>query len=977
VSSWDVGGDDAGMFDIPKTGLGNGGGNSKGGSGKEGEGKDAGNRKKGYDDDEEYKHWEKEMDRAWYDQDEMGVMDAHDPFAFAGDGAQVKEMEDNLKKKAEKAGASAKSIRDIRRGQRKAESDAWEENRMLHSGAVRKLDADADAEMEEETRVHVLVHDTKPPFLDGRMAFTKQQEMVQTVKDPTSDLAILSRKGSAVVKELREKKERIKAQGKFWDVSGTTLGKVMGVEKTDDDPDKQAANDDGEVDYKKSSQFKDIMAAQKSAKVSEFARTRTIQEQRRFLPIYGVREDLLNVIRENQVIIIVGETGSGKTTQLAQYLHEDGYTKFGNVGCTQPRRVAAMSVAKRVSEEVGVDLGKEVGYSIRFEDCTSEETLIKFMTDGVLLRETLTTADLDNYSAVIMDEAHERSLNTDVLFGILKKIVARRRDFKLIVTSATMDADKFAAFFGGVPVFHIPGRTFPVEVFFSRTPVEDYVDGAVKKALEIHFQYPKGDILIFMTGQEDIEAVVSLLTERIQSLPDPDAVAPLSILPIYSQLPSDLQAKIFEEAPDGARKCIVATNIAETSLTVDGIRYVIDSGFCKLKVFNPKMGMDALQITPISRANSNQRKGRAGRTGPGTCFRLFTENAFFQELLETNIPEIQRTNLGQVVLLLKSLGVDNLLHFDFMDPPPEDTLINSMYHLWVLAALDNTGALTDMGKQMVEFPLDPPLSKMLLVGNELGCSSEVLIIVSMLSVPPVFYRPKEREEDADQAREKFSVAESDHLTLLHIYQQWQANSYSGSWCTEHFLHVKSLRKAREVRAQLLDIMKTKKMEPVSCGHDWDVVRKAVCSAYFINAAKQKSIGEYANLRNGIPCHLHPTSALYGMGFTPDYVVYHELVMTTKEYMQCVTAVEPQWLAELGPMFFSIKDSHFSRLEQRKQKAEAAKRMEKEMKAAEEEKKLEEEVEEIEFKRRQPKSAIVMPGMKPNKGGRKPRRNFGI
>ncbi len=306
----------------------------------------------------------------------------------------------------------------------------------------------------------------------------------------------------------------------------------------------------------------------------------------------------MRIIRENQVIVVVGETGSGKTTQLAQFLHEDGYTQYGMIGCTQPRRVAAMSVAKRVSEEMECKLGGLVGYSIRFEDCTSHETKIKYMTDGVLLRESLNEGDLDRYSAIILDEAHERSLSTDVLMGLLRKILQRRRDLKLIVTSATMNADKFASFYGGAQTFTIPGRTFPVDVLFSKTPCEDYVDSAVKQALSIHLSHPKGDILIFMTGQEDIEVTCQVISERLGQI---DEAPPLLVLPIYSQMPADLQAKIFDAAENGERKCIVATNIAETSLTVDGIMYVVDAGYYKLKVYNPKVGMDSLQITPFRR----------------------------------------------------------------------------------------------------------------------------------------------------------------------------------------------------------------------------------------------------------------------------------------------------------------------------------------------------------------------------------------
>ncbi|XP_066503642.1 pre-mRNA-splicing factor ATP-dependent RNA helicase PRP16 isoform X4 [Hoplias malabaricus] len=877
-----------------------------------------------FENEEEKEQWEEDQrqaDRDWYMMDE-GYDEFHNPLTSSSD-EYVKKREQILQKQTQKRISAQKR-------QINEDNERWETNRMLTSGVVQRLEVDEDFEEDNAAKVHLLVHNLVPPFLDGRIVFTKQPEPVIPVKDATSDMAIISRKGSQLVRKHREQKERKKAQHKHWELAGTKLGDIMGIKKEEDSSETKPVGEDGAVDYRAEQKFADHMK-EKSEASSEFAKKKTLLEQRQFLPIFAVRQQLLNIIRDNSIVIVVGETGSGKTTQLTQYLHEDGYTSYGMVGCTQPRRVAAMSVAKRVSEEMGSNLGEEVGYAIRFEDCTSEKTMIKYMTDGILLRESLRESDLDHYSAVIMDEAHERSLNTDVLFGLLREVVSRRSDLKLIVTSATMDSDKFAAFFGNVPIFHIPGRTFPVDILFSKTPQEDYVEAAVKQALQIHLSGMAGDILIFMPGQEDIEVTSDQIIERLEDL---ENAPPLAVLPIYSQLPSDLQAKIFQKAPDGVRKCIVATNIAETSLTVDGIMFVVDSGYCKLKVFNPRIGMDALQVYPISQANANQRAGRAGRTGPGQCYRLYTQSAFKNEMLTTTIPEIQRTNLANVVLLLKSLGVQDLLLFHFMDPPPEDNMLNSMYQLWILGALDNTGALTPTGRLMVEFPLDPALSKMLIVSCDMGCSADILIIVSMLSVPTIFYRPKGREEESDQVREKFAIPESDHLTYLNVYLQWKNNNYSSIWCNEHFIHTKAMRKVREVRAQLKDIMVQQKMNLTSCGSDWDVIRKCICAAYFHQAAKLKGIGEYVNVRTGMPCHLHPTSSLFGMGYTPDYITYHELVMTTKEYMQCVTAVDGEWLAELGPMFYSIKHAGKSRQENRRRAKEEITNMEEEMSLAE-------------------------------------------
>ncbi|KFB45946.1 AGAP008528-PA-like protein [Anopheles sinensis] len=903
--------------------------------------------------DADREQWQEEqlrLDREWYGSDDERQMNEYSEL----NSQYLQQREQQIQ---------SRNNRRISAQQRQINKDneLWEKNRLLTSGVVMSVNVNEDFDEEALERVHLLVHHTVPPFLDGRIVFTKQPEPVVPVREPTADMAINARKGSALVRTYRELKERKRAQAKHWKLGGTKLGNIMGVAKDKDDQD-PAEGEDGSYDSRKDQKYADHIDDKQGDSFEHAPRRKTIQQQRRSLPVFAVRQDLLNIIRENSIIIIVGETGSGKTTQLTQYLHEDGYSANGMIGCTQPRRVAAMSVAKRVSDEMDCAMGQEVGYAIRFEDCTSEKTVIKYMTDGILLRESLRDKELDNYSVIIMDEAHERSLSTDVLFGLLREIVAKRRDLKLIVTSATMDAGKFSNFFGNVPTFTIPGRTFPVDVFYAKNVCEDYVDGAVKQVLQIHLQPTEGDILVFLPGQEDIEVACEVLAERLGEI---DNAPALSILPIYSQLPSDLQAKIFHRSSDGTRKCVVATNIAETSLTVDGISYVIDAGYCKLKVYNPRIGMDALQIYPISQANANQRSGRAGRTGPGQAFRLYTERQYKDELLPLTVPEIQRTNLANTVLLLKSLGVSDLLQFHFMDPPPQDNILNSLYQLWILGALDHTGALTPLGRQMAEFPLDPPQCQMLIVANEMGCSEEILIIVSMLSVPSIFYRPKGREEEADSVREKFQVPESDHLTYLNVYQQWKMNKYSGSWCNEHFIHVKAMRKVREVRQQLKDIYsQQQRLTLKSCGTDWDVVRKCICSAYFYQAARLKGIGEYVNLRTGMPCHLHPTSALYGLGTTPDYVVYHELIMTAKEYMQCATAVDGYWLAELGPMFFSVKETGKSGRDKRRQAVEHQNAMEVQMREAQQQ--MEQRKHDEEKLKFTIKQEIVTPGATPRR-----------
>ncbi|CBZ52892.1 hypothetical protein NCLIV_026800 [Neospora caninum Liverpool] len=976
-------------------------------SGWDEDGEDEQRDKEAYIDEET----DKMLARIWYDRDEVSGFSLGEYMDRDEDQRdRLREREEKLKK------LQVQSRKQWREQQRNADNEAWERDRMRRSGVGERTEVDFAAriaEDEDEQKEHVICRNIRPPFLDG---FDVEHSLPMMVQDATSDMNVMARKGSAILRFVKDQEDRSAVRQRFWELAGSTLGSLL---QTSDEQEKAtlaqmkannswkiAGEEEGEEDrqsFRQQNQYAAILKSAETEATSEFARTQTLAEQRKSLPVYAVRDEFLDIVREHQIVVVVGETGSGKTTQLTQYLYEAGYASPASssreapnplqrlvrsspesvlkrqklaegdppaslhggiaslatpsvnlIGCTQPRRVAAVSVAKRVADEVGTELGEEVGYAIRFEDCTSERTRIKYMTDGVLLRESLSDADLDKYSAVIMDEAHERSLNTDVLFGILKGVVARRRDFKLIVTSATMDSDRFSSFFGGAVIFHIPGRTFPVDVEFARSLPDDYVDAAVQKCLAVHCSTPwkkktkkaearetaaskkegkgsggsssksdgdtasariksedaepeegeenGGDILIFMTGQDDIEVTCLLLAERLGQLGD--KAPPLTILPIYSQLPADLQARIFQPSP--FRKVIVATNIAETSLTVDGIKYVIDPGFCKMKVYNPKVGMDALQLTPISQANANQRKGRAGRTGPGVCYRLYTERVFIKELLTSTVPEIQRTNLANVVLLLKSIGIRDILSFDLMDPPPEETIVNALYQLWVLGALDNLGELTALGKKMVLFPLDPPLSKMVLVAETQRATREVVTVVSMLSIPSIFYSPKERQDEAEATKEKFFVPESDHLTLLNVYQQWKRTQYSSSWCTRHFVQPRAMKKAREVRAQLLDIMEQQGIPDVSCGTDWDVIRKSICAGYFHNAAKLRGIGEYVNLRSSIPCHLHPTSSLYGAGHTPDYVVYHEVILTTKEYMRNVTSVEASWLAELGPMYFALR-----------------------------------------------------------------------
>eukprot|EP01018_Ginkgo_biloba_P019937 Gb_40354 [translate_table: standard] len=360
---------------------------------------------------------------------------------------------------------------------------------------------------------------------------------------------------------------------------------------------------------------------------------------------------------------------------------------------------------------------------------------------------------------------------------VLVQDIARfRPDIKLLISSATLDAEKFSDYFDAAPIFKIPGRRFPVEIHYTKSPEADYLEAAIVTVLQIHVTQSGGDVLVFFTGQEEIEAAEEILKHRTRGLGT--KIAEMIICPIYANLPSDLQAKIFEPTPEGARKVILATNIAETSLTIEGIKYVIDPGFCKQKSYNPRTGMESLIVTPISKASALQRSGRAGRTGPGKCFRLYTAWSFQNEMEDNTIPEIQRTNLSNVVLMLKSLGINDLINFDFMDPPPAETLMRALEQLYALGALNDKGELTKLGRRMAEFPMDPMISKMIVSSDKYHCSEEVITISAMLSVgSAIFYRPKDKQVHADNARMNFHAGNvGDHIALLKVGHRWRDNN---------------------------------------------------------------------------------------------------------------------------------------------------------------------------------------------------------
>ncbi|KAH0453564.1 hypothetical protein IEQ34_017888 [Dendrobium chrysotoxum] len=792
---------------------------------------------------------------------------------------------------------------------RMSSPEKWEAKQLIAAGVldVREypmFDEEGDGllyqEEGAEEELEIELNEDEPAFLQGQSRFSIDMSPVKIFKNPEGSLSRAAALQSALIKERREVREQ--QQRTMLDSIPKDLNRPW-EDPMPETGERHLAQELRGVglsaydmpEWKKDAYGKALTFGQRS-KLS-------IQDQRQSLPIYKLKKELIQAVHDNQVLVVIGETGSGKTTQVTQYLAEAGYTTRGKIGCTQPRRVAAMSVAKRVAEEFGCRLGEEVGYAIRFEDCTGPETVIKYMTDGMLLREILVDENLSQYSVIMLDEAHERTIHTDVLFGLLKQLVKRRPELRLIVTSATLDAEKFSGYFFNCNIFTIPGRTFPVEILYTKQPESDYLDAALITVLQIHLTEPEGDVLLFLTGQEEIDHACQSLYERMKGLGK--NVPELIILPVYSALPSEMQSRIFEPAPPGKRKVVVATNIAEASLTIDGIFYVIDPGFAKQNVYNPKQGLDSLVITPISQASAKQRAGRAGRTGPGKCYRLYTESAYRNEMSPTTIPEIQRINLGTTTLNMKAMGINDLLSFDFMDPPSPQALISAMEQLYSLGALDEEGLLTKLGRKMAEFPLDPPLSKMLLASVDLGCSEEILTIIAMIQTGNIFYRPREKQAQADQKRAKFFQPEGDHLTLLAVYEAWKAKNFSGPWCFENFVQSRSLRRAQDVRKQLLTIMDRYKLDVVSAGKNFTKIRKAITAGFFFHAARKDPQEGYRTLVENQPVYIHPSSALFQR--QPDWVIYHELVMTTKEYMREVTVIDPKWLVELAPRFYKSSD----------------------------------------------------------------------
>ncbi|CAO3663683.1 unnamed protein product [Umbelopsis ramanniana] len=615
-------------------------------------------------------------------------------------------------------------------------------------------------------------------------------------------------------------------------------------------------------------------------------RKQELFEFRKNLPVYTARDQIIKGVQENDTVVIVGETGSGKTTQIPQFLLECGIGSPGRgaIAVTQPRRVAATSLAKRVSEEVGTTLGYRVGYTVRFDDTSSQHTMIKYLTDGMLLRELLSDKLLLRYSVVMLDEAHERTLRTDMLFGMVKEIQQTRKEMvqrgekgvcelKIVVMSATLDAEKFSEYFNGARIMYVSGRLFPVKVYNTIEPQSDYLDAALVTIFQIHMRRPKGDILVFLTGQEEIETLTALLTDYAGQLPS--NVQALLPCPLFAALPPAQQQKVFEPAPHNTRKVVLATNIAETSITISGIRYVIDCGVAKVRGFNAKIGVESLLVHPISKSSARQRMGRAGREAAGFCYRLYTEPSF-AGLEENTVPEIKRCNLAAAVLNLKAAGVDDVLGFDYMDRPSRTSLSRALEQLYSLGAINDKGTLTEEGKQMAEFPLDPVFSKVLIQSQQYECTSEVLSIISLLSVDSVFFTPPDKRDNVAEAKKRFVHPDGDHLTLLNVLKSYWEVKGDKEWCRENFINMRNIKIVLDVRNQLIQFCtRMGIVSSTSAGNETDNILKSFLSGFFQNTALLQPDGTYKSVVGGQTISIHPGSSMFGKRV--EAIMYNELV----------------------------------------------------------------------------------------------------
>lgn len=640
------------------------------------------------------------------------------------------------------------------------------------------------------------------------------------------------------------------------------------------------------------------------------------------LPVTARKDEIVKAIRENQVVVIAGETGSGKTTQIPKMCLEAGLGIEAKIGCTQPRRVAALSISKRIAEELRANWGREVGCKIRFDDHSSPHTYIKLMTDGILLAEAQGDPNLSEYNAIIIDEAHERSLNIDFLLGHLKNLLERRKDLKLIVTSATIDTQAFSKHFNDAPIIEVSGRMYPVEVHYQPLNSEseesgdvNYVDAAVSACERILYESNTGDVLIFMPGERDIRESGDQLQGRF--------AGEAEIIPLFGRLSSGDQQKVF--APSAKRKVVIATNIAETSLTIPGIRYVIDAGLARISRYNPRTRTRRLPVEAISQSSANQRKGRAGRVQDGICIRLYSEEDFNERPAFTQ-PEIQRSNLAEVILRMKAFYLGDIETFPFVQPPTPAAISNGYSLLQELGALDEQRAITPLGRDLARLPVDPTIGRMLLQSQREHATREMLIIAAGLSIQDPRERPSDQKEAAMAAHRKFNDPKSDFLALLNIWNavhdQWEqlrTQNQRRKFCKQQFLSYLRMREWQDLYTQLhnaLEDLGTLKLNESNA--QYDAIHRSILAGLIGHVAHREERNNYKATGNRMTT-VFPGSTLYERGEfrpkkgakpdhkapkpksnQPQWIVAGEIVETSQLFARTIAGIDPQWIYQLAP-----------------------------------------------------------------------------
>ncbi|MGM0662642.1 MAG: ATP-dependent RNA helicase HrpA [Thermodesulfobacteriota bacterium] len=626
------------------------------------------------------------------------------------------------------------------------------------------------------------------------------------------------------------------------------------------------------------------------------------------LPIFSKREEIVRAVQDHPVVIISGDTGSGKSTQIPKMCLEAGRGIGGRIGCTQPRRIAATTVAERIAEEMGEKAGGIVGYKVRFTDRTGPGNYIKILTDGMLLAETRQDRFLNEYDTIIIDEAHERSLNIDFLLGVLRILIARRKDLHAVITSATLDTEKFAAAFGDAPVIEVSGRLYPVEVEYAPVNAEredegdeTYVDLAVQAVERIALRRRRGDVLVFMPTEQDIRETC----ERLEARGFPDTI----VLPLFARLPAGRQRYVF--SPLKERKVVVATNVAETSLTIPGIRYVIDTGLARIPRYHPSTRTTSLAVSPVSRSSADQRMGRCGRISNGVCIRLYSQESY-ESRPEYTLPEILRSNLAEVILRMLAFKLGDIQTFPFVDPPNLRSVKDGFDLLTELGAVTREkgrARLTHVGLRMANLPLDPRISRMMLEALEEGCSGDVAVIAAALGIQDPRERPADKAGDADAMHRPFKDKDSDFLTLLNIWNRYQRTWESlktqnrmRKFCRDQFLSFVRMREWRDIHQQIATILEEENPGPAAppAPHTekprYEQIHRAILSGFLSNIAVQKEKNIYRATR-GRDVMIFPGSTLFNKGAS--WIVAMEMVLTSRLFARTVARIDPEWLESLG------------------------------------------------------------------------------